>query len=238
MEIRRLWIVTLAASAVLCGPASGTAQARPAFDQRLIAAWEMNEPAGSYTMYDASGHGLNGRIGGEVGTGIHVDGARGYRFGKLEPDTPPTHPRHLVLVPSSPLLNPGYGDFAVTLRLRTTYQFGNIIQKGQATAAGGSWKLQIPNGHVQCWFHGEAGSLMATAPHQINDGRWHVVRCIRTEQGVFLAVDGRNVAARYGRTGLIANDWPLSIGGKTDCDQQTVGCDYYAGDIDYVALDR
>ena len=31
--------------------------------------------------------------------------------------------------------------------------------------------------------------------------------------------------------------WPLSIGGKTDCDQRDVGCDYYAGDLDWVEIE-
>jgi len=233
MGSRRLWIVALAAASVL----TGTASTAHAAATHVIAIWEMNEPAGARTMRDSSGHGLDGRIGDEVGAETVVDGALGYRFGRLEPDTPPTHPRHLVVVPDSDYLNPGTGDFAVTLRLRTVYQFGNIIQKGQATVPGGSWKLQIPNGHVQCWFRGSAGSLMVTAPRQINDGRWHVVRCERTEYGVSLAIDGSTVAGRDGWTGRIANDWPLSIGGKTVCDQRTVGCDYFAGDIDYAAIE-
>jgi hypothetical protein len=123
------------------------------------------------------------------------------------------------------------------MRLRTKYQFGNIIQKGQATVAGGSFKMQIPDGKVQCWFRGSAGSLLVTAPNKINDGRWHVVRCERSRDGVALWIDGRTVAGRWGWTGSIANSWPLAIGGKTDCDQIDVGCDYFAGDIDYVAID-
>jgi hypothetical protein len=235
MRIRRLWIASLAAiAALLCGTA-GTARAAAEYP---VATWAMDEPTGSRTMYDSSGHGLNGRIGGEVGVGSGYAGALGYRFARLPPDTPPTHPKHLVVVPNSSWLDPGDGDFAVTMRLRTTYQFGNIIQKGQATVPGGSWKLQIPNGLVQCWFRGSAGSLLVTAPRKINDGNWHVVRCERTDEGVSLAIDGSTVAGKYGATGRIANSWPLSIGGKTDCDQRTVGCDYYAGDLDYVAIER
>jgi hypothetical protein len=234
MRIRRLWIVLLAASTVLVG-AGGPAAASA---DRAVAVWEMNEPAGSRVMRDISGNGLDGTIGSEVGPSTQVAGAVGYHFDRLTPDTPPTHPRHLVTVRDDARLDPGTRDYAVTMRLRTTDYFGNIIQKGQATVGGGSWKLQIPSGHVQCWFRGSAGSVLVTAPHQINDGRWHVVRCDRTEEGVSVAVDGVRVAGRYGATGRIANDWPLSIGGKTDCDQRVVGCDYYAGDIDYVAIAR
>ena len=38
-------------------------------------------------------------------------------------------------------LDPGDRDYAVTLRLRTTHKFGNVIQKGQAKAYGGNVKM-------------------------------------------------------------------------------------------------
>ena len=234
MRIRRLWIASPAAVAALLCSTAGIAHAAAEYP---VAIWAMDEPAGARTMHDSSGHGLNGRIGAEVGVDSRYGGALGYRFPRLAPDTPPTHPQHLVTVPSNGWLDPGDGDFAVTMRLRTTYQFGNIIQKGQATVPGGSWKLQIPNGYVQCWFRGSAGSVLVTAPRKINDGSWHIVRCARTDDGVSLAIDG-TVTEKYGATGRIANSWPLSIGGKTECDQRTVGCDYYAGDLDYVAIER
>ena len=71
----------------------------------------------------------------------------------------------------------------------------------------------------------------------INDGRWHTVSCTRYPDGVTLTVDGAKVAGRWGRTGTIANSWPLSIGGKTVCDQRSVGCDYYAGELASVRID-
>jgi Laminin G domain len=234
MRIRRL-IVVLAASTVILTSTSSAAIAAADYP---VAIWAMDEPVGSGTMHDSSGNGLNGQIGGEVGVGSRYDGALGFRFGRLDPDTPPPHPHHLVVVPNDSLLDPGSGDFAITMRLRTIYEFGNIVQKGQATVPGGSWKLQIPNGHVQCWFRGSAGSVLVTAPQKINDGRWHIIRCERTGEGVSLAIDGDNAAEKYGPTGRIANNWPLSIGGKTQCDQRSVGCDYFAGDLDYVAIER
>lgn len=227
MGRRRLWIVPLAASAVLAGLAgSADAAARHA-----VAVWEMDESSGS-RMYDSSGHGLHGTIGREVGRGGGTFG-----FERLDPDTPPARPGHLIIVPDHRELDPGRREYAITVRLRTTHHFGNIIQKGQATVAGGSFKMQIPNGRVQCWFRGSAGQVLAVAPRAVNDGRWHTVRCERTRDGVRLSVDGRTVAGRYGATGTIANAWPISIGGKTDCDQIDVGCDYFAGEIDYVTVE-
>jgi hypothetical protein len=228
MGKRHFGIVTLAATAVLAGTAGSAA----ASADHTIAMWDMDESSRSRVMYDSSDHGLDGRIGREVErTGDY------YRFSRLEPDTPPTHPQHLVTVGDDAELDPGSRDYAVTIRMRTRYQFGNIIQKGQATVSGGSFKLQIPNGHVQCWFRGSAGSVLVTAPNKINDGRWHVVNCERSHDGVALRVDGRTVARGWGWTGSVSNSWPVSIGGKTDCDQRDVGCDYFAGDLDYVAID-
>ena len=228
MRTRRLWIVTLAASAVLAGTGgTATADARYA-----IAAWGMDESSGTRMLYDSSGHGLHGRIGGEVGRGRGT-----FTFGRLDPDTPPARPGHLVTLPDNRELDPGGRDYALTIRLRTKNHFGNVIQKGQATVTGGSYKIQMPSGYVQCWFRGSSGQVLVSSPRPANDGRWHTIRCERTYDGVLLSIDGRVVASRAGRTGTISNAWPISIGGKTECNQIDVGCDYFAGEIDYVTVE-
>jgi Laminin G domain len=225
---RRLWIVTGAVAAMLL-PQSGVAGAAGGYS---LVRWDMNEPGGARTMSAGSGWGADGTIGDEVTTGGGY-----YSFDRLEPDTPPAHPAHLVTVRDHDALDPGSRDFAVSVRLRTRSSFGNVVQKGQATVSGGSFKLQIPSGRVQCWYRGTSGQLLVTAPKAINDGQWHTVKCIRDRQGVVLEIDGTTVAEKWGWTGTIANSWPLSIGGKTDCDQISVGCDYFAGDIDYIAVE-
>jgi hypothetical protein len=233
MRSRRLPAVAVTAATLLLG----TPAPAGAAPTHLVARWEMNEPPGAHTMIDSSGHELSGSLGAEVVTGVETAGATGYRFARLQPDTPPPHPGHLVTVPDAAALDPGNRDYAVTIRLRTTNHFGNIVQKGQATVPGGNFKVQIPNGIAQCLFRGSAGSLLVSSPQPLNDGAWHTVRCARTAAGLALDVDGLPVASRAGRTGRIANAWPLSIGGKTRCEQIKVGCDYYAGDLDYVAIE-
>ena len=246
--VRSFAVVTTVATAVVMTVATavvmtattlvvGTATSADASSGGPVARWDMNEPAGSRTMIDSSGHGLRGSIGREIAPGVRVGGATAYRFARLDPDTPPTHPEHLATVPDTAALDPGTRDYAITVRLRTTHRFGNIVQKGQATVSGGNFKLQIPSGHVQCLFRGSAGTALVTSPRALNNGDWHTVRCERTDSGVTLDVDGDTVARRSGWTGRIANAWPLAIGGKTGCDQMYVGCDYYAGDIDYVEID-
>ncbi len=233
MRSRRSLTVVLTVGTVL----SATAATAGASSDRPVAIWEMDERSGARTMTDSSGRGLHGRIGSEVRTGTRASGATGYRFDRLEPDSPPTRPGHLVTVRDADALDPGTRDFAVTVRLRTTHKFGNIIQKGQATVSGGNFKLQIPSGIVECLFRGSSRSLAVSSPKRLNDGRWHTVRCTRTGSGVTLFVDGAKVAHTSGWTGRIANSWPLSIGGKTDCDQIDVGCDYYAGDLDHIEIE-
>jgi hypothetical protein len=201
-----------------------------------VASWSMNESRGARTMVDGTGHGLHGSIGREVGTGTTVSGSTGYRFERLEPDRPPARPGHVVTVPDHRALDPGDRTYVVTVRLRTVYHFGNIVQKGQATSAGGNFKLQIPSGRVECLFRGSRGSRAVFARSRINDGRWHTVECERGPDGVTLRIDGRTEARAYGWVGTIDNSWPLAIGGKVDCDQVNVGCDYYAGDIDRIDI--
>ena len=233
MAMRRSAAVVLTASLVLTATATGADAAAG----RTVALWDMNESPGARTMKDSSGNGRTGTIGREVRVGTRADGATGYRFDRLEPDTPPTHPQHLVTVPDSSALDPGDRDYAVTVRLRTTGKFGNIVQKGQATVSGGNVKLQIPNGIVQCLYRGSVTTLLVSSKRRLNDGRWHTVRCERTASGVTLTVDGTVEARRSGRTGRIANSWPVSIGGKTKCDQVKVGCDYYVGDLDWIRIE-
>jgi hypothetical protein len=233
MAGRRTAFATLIAAAIVAVAAPASSAAGPV----PVARWTMDEGRGARTMVDSSGHGLHGSIGSEVRTGTRVNGSTGYRFDRLQPDTPPPHPGHLVTVADNPALDPGGRHYAVTVRLRTTHHFGNIVQKGQATVAGGNFKLQIPSGRIECLFRGSRTTIMVSARRRINDGAWHTVQCERSADGVTLRIDGVVESRTRGWTGTIANSWPVSIGGKTRCDQVDVGCDYYAGDIDRVSID-
>src|SRR5262249_40111559 len=137
---RHALVVTLAATMVVVVTTATTAGAALAVGYP-VAVWSMNEGAGAPVMFDGSGHGLNGSSGREGQTGGGF-----YRFERRQPDPPPPHPAHIVTVADNPMLDPGNRDYAVTIRLRTRYHFGNIVQKGQATVPGGNWKFQIPNG--------------------------------------------------------------------------------------------
>jgi hypothetical protein len=226
-------VVALAAAVAMVWPALA------AIDQP-VATWQMNESAGATTMVDSSGNGINGVIGAHVQVGTALSGGgTGYRFPYLQPNTPPADPAHVVRVAHDSRLNPGSGDFAVEFRMRTTHSFGNVMQKGQAGAAGGYWKFQQPSGKISCLFRGSLGSSTASSGTvRVNDGAWHTVRCERTASSVVMRVDGVTTGRNSNPTGTIANTKPLSIAGKLNCDQVTVTCDYFAGDIDYVKIQR
>jgi hypothetical protein len=230
---RRLLTVTAALAAVLVM----AAPAHAAIDQP-VAIWQMNETSGS-VMVDSGPNHLNGAIGSHVQVGVALGGGNNaYRFPYIKPNTPPPDPQHIVTVPNDSRLNPGTGDFAVELRMRTTHSFGNVIQKGQSGSKGGYWKFQQPSGKITCLFRGSAGSSTGTSGTvRVNDGNWHTVRCERTSSMVTMLVDGNVTSRNRNATGSIANTRPMTIAGKGNCDQVAITCDYFSGDIDYVKIE-
>jgi len=228
----------LTVTAALAGVLVMALPANAAINQP-VAIWQMNEGAGARAMIDSSGNRLDGVVGTSVQTGVGLTGGgTGYRFPYAKPNTPPPDPQHIVTVPNDNRLNPGTGDFAVELRMRTTHSFGNVIQKGQAGAKGGYWKFQQPSGKITCLFRGSAGSSTGTSGTvRVNDGNWHTVRCERTASMVTMWVDGSVTSRNRNATGTIANTRPVTIAGKGNCDQVDITCDYFSGDIDYVRIE-
>lgn len=217
---------------MLGGP--GTAHA--AFS--VVVHYEMNEATGSNVMNDSGPNNIDGEMGNQL-TSATFGGATGYRYPFSQPNkTPPTHER-LAVVPHDNALNPGAADYAIEFRYRTTRSFGNMVQKGQNGTSGGYFKFEQPSGYMTCMFKGGNGQQRAVkSPVATNDGQWHTIRCERTSWGVKLWVDGRLVKQLRGPTGTISNNKPLSIGGKYNCNQTSITCDYFEGDIDYVKIEK
>jgi hypothetical protein len=237
---KRLVAAAIAAAMLAALVIIAAAPARAA--TATIADWQMNESAGAGTMLDSSGHGINGIIGSAVITGATYGGATGYRWPFTSPTNPPAQPERVVEVPNDVRLNPGNDDYAVTIRYRTTKTFGNIAQKGQGGSPGGYWKIENPAGIFTCVFRGvdSTGAFRrkeVNSGSPINDGSWHTVRCARTASQLTLTIDGVVVDTANGKTGSISNNRPLSIAGKTNCDQVTISCDYFTGDIDYLRIE-
>jgi hypothetical protein len=201
-----------------------------------VAVWQMNEGPNATRMHDSSGNGRSGTIGSEVETSVTVSGETGYRWSAVNGDV--VDPERLVMVNSS-ALNPGRDAFAVTIRLKTSVTGNhNIIQKGQTGTAGGMWKIDMLNGRIFCTYTGAAGRVAIGSRQTVSDDVWHTVSCERRRTGVTISVDGGLPRAQAGRTGRIANPWPLAIGGKPKCNQATTMCHYYVGLLDRVIVRR
>ncbi len=222
-----------------------TAAPAQALSPVLLADWEMNEAPGSTVMLDGSGNNINGAIGSAVQVGTFLDGSTGYAWDNTNPTAPPPKPERLVQVNNS-RLNPGSRDYTVTVRFRTTRSYGNMIQKGQSQTPGGYFKWEIPSGILMCLFRSrdQNGNLLgeksvkSPASMPLNDGLWHTVRCEKTVDRVTMTIDGTTtVQSSRGTIGSISNNFPLTIGGKGDCDQVTVTCDYFSGNIDWVHIE-
>ena len=84
--------------------------------------------------------------------------------------------------------------------------------------------------------HG-GSSATSSGSVRVNDGTWHTVRCERTSSSVTMWVDGAVTGRNRNPTGTIANTRPVTIAGKGNCDQVTITCDYFSGDIDYVKIE-
>jgi hypothetical protein len=202
---------------------------------RPIASYEMNEPRSANRLLDSSRNGLNGRIGRDVQPGVRFQGARGHQFPRIADGV--ENARHIDRVSHRAALNPGKSRFTVVIRFRTSQPKGNIVQKGQSGAKGGYFNFEMLDGKPRCIFRDSEGKKRTGfGTEDLSDGEWHTVGCVRTSKAVTMFVDGDRAGRRVGRLGKIANNWPLTIGGKYRCNPPKVGCDYFVGLVDFVRI--
>ncbi len=232
--------VAVAVSAVSAvGASSAGAAAPPAITSGVTALYEMNEPPGTTVMLDSSGNGNHGVVDPTgVESGGVYDGETAYHWVYRSPTEPPASPERVVHVPDSEALEPAGQDFTIELRVRFTDKFGNIAQKGQSVTPGGQWKIQAPKGIPSCLFKGSEGRVATGAKTALDDGTWHTLTCVLDSSGVTMYVDGEYRSTKAGSTGMIDNDFPMTIGGKTECDQINVTCDYYSGQVDRLRITK
>ncbi len=206
--------------------------------------YQMNEGPGATTMIDTGGSNLHGAISPTAAahgltSGVGFQGATGYLWAFRSPTEPPAEPERVIQVPDNSILDAGSDVFTIEIRYRTNNSFGNIMQKGQATSAGGQWKIQAPGGRPSCLFKDGAGnrSTVRSSIDLSDTGQWATLRCVRDASYVTMYINGvRNGRNSASNVGTINNNAPLTIGGKRNCDQIEVTCDYFSGSIDYVTL--
>ena len=226
-------------SVMITGGVVAALSATPASAATVDGSWAMNEAPGATVMVDGSGNGLNGSINqAGVNTGVTFGGATGYEWTYRSPTAPPASPERVIQVPDNNLLDPNNDTWTAEIRYRTKYKFGNIMQKGQSASVGGQFKIQNPGGMPSCLFKGPAGRVATRSKVALNDNAWHTLTCVKTPTRVTMYVDGVYMSLKNGSTGVINNKIPLTIGGKINCDQIKVTCDYFTGMIDYVKFTR
>lgn len=195
----------------------------------VVALWHMDEPAGARTMTDSAGNN-DGTIGGTVTTGEPgLVSGRAYSF-----DGSTSY----VEVADNGSLDPGAEKMTVTATVRTVGgrmpdDSYDLVRKGLTTTAGGDWKMEIKRastptvGKLNCVFKGVMadGSRVAVAKLanvNINDGREHTLKCVKTPRSVQAVVDGRTFTTSK-VTGRIDNNANVILGAKSATDDVLQG---------------
>jgi hypothetical protein len=214
-------------TAVITVASAGSASA---VANTTVGLWNYNEAAGARVAVDSSGFNQRGTVGSDIRTGGGI-----YRF----PAVSGVRTQHLVVVPSTARLNPGSSEYAVTVRFKTTRSLSNVVQKGQATVAGGFWKVEVAGGRAKCLFRAGNGTQRGVGSSvRVDNGAWHTVRCERNAGSTRVLVDGVVRGSTTGFSSSISNSWAVVTGGKSSCNNGSVTCDYFVGDIDYVRIQK
>jgi hypothetical protein len=200
----------------------------------------MDEPPDAGTMADSAGapETNDGTIGGTVSTGVPgLASGTAYEFGGTS---------SYVEVADNGSLDPVARNMTVTATVRTVGgampdDSYDLVRKGLTTTAGGEWKMEIKRasdatvGKLNCVFKsvmadGRRVAVARIANVNLNDGRQHAIKCIKTPTSVQAVVDGRAFTTSKA-TGWIDNSASVILGAKTATD------DVLQGTLDEVSVD-
>ena len=176
-----------------------------------VAAWDFSTATtADPTVVDTIG-GRNGTLSGNWSPAVGPNNA---------PGAVAFNDPSMMTVNPDPVLNPGFGDFAIRARVRVTGAVvgsPNITQRGYYYDSA-QYKMQIEpdnGGTLVCRLKGSRGTLMLSAVTPILDGLWHTVTCGRRYRQLFLLQDGVTVAINStARIGDITSSRPLVAGAK------------------------
>ncbi len=197
-----------------------------------VALWHMDEPAGSPTMVDSSGLGNDGTLHnvqqGQPGVNFSTDPTDlAYGFDGAT---------SYVQVPDSSSLDPGTSNLTIaasvnfTQRPAATMDY-DLVRKGLAATAGGDYKLEIwDNGQAFCLFKGSSDVARIRNGPDLSDGRWHTLKCVKTDTNIQLIIDGATFT-KSAKVGSMSNSSDIIVGAKP-------GDDFYKGTLDEVRLDQ
>jgi hypothetical protein len=184
-----------------------------------VALWHMDESSGS-VMRDSVGSHSGSLRSVQLGQSGFLNSAYGFT-GSSE-----------ITVPSAGDLNPGTKDITITIHLKATSvperPDWDLARKGKYDTKGGEWKMEYqPNGKASCGFKGSRSGALTAGP-ALNDGKWHMVQCVKTSSSIKLIVDGRTYSKSVS-IGSISNSAPILIGSHG-------GSEYFKGTLDEVSI--
>jgi hypothetical protein len=189
--------------------------------------WHMAETSGQ--MLDSSGNNNNGtpKDVGQRGSRYVFNGSTSY-----------------VAVPDSDSLDPQGKDITLSAGVKVTDRpmdddSYDIVRKGLVTTTGGDYKMEIKRaadptvGKLHCLFKGDGGTVDKVARHDIVDGNFHTLECIKTSTSVMARVDGKSGSTKAGSAGSIANGSAVMVGAKTADPLD----DVFDGSMDFVSIE-
>jgi hypothetical protein len=216
---RRIAFVVVAAVAVLA--ASACTPARPLY--------HLDEPAGSTTVDDANdvvdGRATNVTFGqpGKTGTAARFNGTSS-----------------IIRIPNNAAMNPGSGDFSVTVSVRFSVLPGSstfdVVRKG-IDGDGGYWKLELFNAsgsaRARCLWRDNAGHQTSLVQGSgLQNNAWHTITCALQGDETRMTVDGKTKTnTPDSPIGTISNTRETTIGAQPN------GGDWYNGLVDEVRFD-
>src|SRR5919107_326594 len=203
--------------------------AAPSYADVLLtgADWQMDETSGQ--MIDSSGNNNDGdpKDVRQTGSRYVFNGSTSY-----------------VAVPDAGSLDPAEKDIKLKARVKVTDRpmdddSYDIVRKGLVTTTGGDYKMEIKRaadptvGKLHCLFKGDGGTVDIEARHDIVDGNFHTLECIKTSTSVMARVDGKSGSTKAGSAGSISNGSAVMVGAKTADPLD----DVFDGEMDFVSID-
>jgi sialidase-1 len=207
--------IVLAAAWTVAGNAAPTSVLTFHFDN---VAGE-NYTAGG-TVLDSSGQGNNGYL--LATPGVPTWLAAGQSGGAFDFTGNGATNGQTILVPHSTSLNPGSGDFAIALWIRTDHEYdGDILRKG-STGTGSTWyKLEHSpspwNDKISLNFNTTGTDATINSTQAYNDSQWHFVVAQRNGSQAQLWIDGV-LDGTAPVSGSISNTANLAVGSKDTLD--------------------
>lgn len=175
----------------------------------------------TFVAADATGNGHDGIIQGPVQMGLPGYDGTAFSFAQR---------RAWVMVPSSPQLNAGTGNFLVTAWIQVesnpdTDETYDIVRKGIAYTVPGEYKLELlGSGRVRCSAKDSVSRLAMVTSVQPLEGNetWHRIGCARTGRHWSVLVDD-TVRTTEVDLGAVSNSVALAIGSKYGLEDRPLG---------------